>query len=64
MGLAYRDRALAILNDAMQAVPAPDRGRFWNEQVGKDGVFRPLKSHPGFARLQQRFADGRTTTSR
>lgn len=43
-----RGRAAAALQLAVQATPAPGRGRFWQEQVCRDEVFRPLTATPAF----------------
>jgi tetratricopeptide (TPR) repeat protein len=46
-------RALEVLRDAVEALPAAERARFWREQVQCDRAFAPLARTPSFARLQR-----------
>jgi tetratricopeptide (TPR) repeat protein len=46
-------RALEVLRDATEALPAAERGRFWREQVCRDRAFDALARTPSFARLKR-----------
>jgi tetratricopeptide (TPR) repeat protein len=54
---ARADRAVAVLRQAIEAMPEADRARFWRDQVRRDTVFRSLSRHAGFGRLDRQFAD-------
>ena len=49
-------RALAVLRDAVLAVPAARRALFWQEQVRRDSAFAALARTDSFARLERQFA--------
>jgi tetratricopeptide (TPR) repeat protein len=52
-------RALTVLRDAVLAVPASDRARFWQEQVRDNAAFRLLARTRPFAQLERQFTSAR-----
>jgi tetratricopeptide (TPR) repeat protein len=56
LGLRYQDRALALLREALAALPAEERGRFWSATVQRDGALTSLRTHYEFRRLAEEFS--------
>jgi tetratricopeptide (TPR) repeat protein len=56
VGLRYQDRALALLREALTAMPSEERGRFWSETVQRDGALTSLRSRSEFRRLAEEFS--------
>jgi tetratricopeptide (TPR) repeat protein/tRNA A-37 threonylcarbamoyl transferase component Bud32 len=40
----YRSRAIALLRQALEQTPAPERAAFWKNNVQRDGALRPLRA--------------------
>ena len=47
----YRDRALALLGQAVERTPPERRARFWREVVESDHALTTIRRHPAFARI-------------
>ena len=47
----YQRKALELLAEALAALPAAERPRYWRERIGKDADLASLRSLPGYARL-------------
>jgi tetratricopeptide (TPR) repeat protein/tRNA A-37 threonylcarbamoyl transferase component Bud32 len=48
---SYQDRAVQLLQRALDLHPAPERAGFWKATVLQDAAFRSVRSSPAFARL-------------
>jgi tetratricopeptide (TPR) repeat protein len=52
-----QENALRLLRRAVNLTPAPERAKFWQETVRKDGdLRRRLHSHPDFAQLDNAYS--------
>jgi tetratricopeptide (TPR) repeat protein len=49
--LLFQDRAVALLREVLDRVPAGERGDFWRKTVQREETLRPLWSDPAFTRL-------------
>ena len=49
--MAYQDRALALLGEAIQRTPPDDRASFWRDVVVTDRVFSTIRRLPAYARV-------------
>jgi eukaryotic-like serine/threonine-protein kinase len=47
----YRDRALALLGQAIERTAQERRARFWREVVESDHALTTIRRHPAFARI-------------
>jgi tetratricopeptide (TPR) repeat protein len=47
----YQSRAVALLHQAVDLVPAHKREAFWRARVQQDSAFEPIRGDPRFARL-------------
>src|SRR5262249_16957565 len=47
----HEDRAVGLIAEAVRALPAERRRKFWREQVEKDVTLRGLLRHPQMAQL-------------
>jgi hypothetical protein len=54
--LQYQDRAVALLRDAMAALPDGERTAFWSETIRRDGALNPIRTCTGFRKLAAEFA--------
>jgi tetratricopeptide (TPR) repeat protein len=57
--LQYQERAMALLREAIEALPAEQRGRLWAATVCHDGAFASLRTSSSFRELAVRFPDGK-----
>jgi hypothetical protein len=55
----YQDRAVALLRDALDALPVGERAAFWSTTVRRDAALNPVRPNDGFRRLA---ADHAATT--
>jgi tetratricopeptide (TPR) repeat protein len=49
----YQDRALGLLRQALELLPAGQRAAFWENNVARDAGLNPLRSCPGFLQLAE-----------
>jgi tetratricopeptide (TPR) repeat protein/tRNA A-37 threonylcarbamoyl transferase component Bud32 len=52
----YRDRAIELLGQALDMLPAAQRGLFWRQAVQPDVALNPVRYAPGFILLQEKYA--------
>jgi tetratricopeptide (TPR) repeat protein len=53
--LQYQQRAVELLADALELVPAAQRAAFWNNYVQPDPALAPLRQEPGYLELAARY---------
>lgn len=53
--LRYQERALVLLREAIEAVPAEQRAVFWWRTVHPDAALNPIRRSSAFAELGERF---------
>jgi serine/threonine protein kinase/Flp pilus assembly protein TadD len=51
----YQDRALALLRDALTALPRGKQGEFWSGTVGRDSALNPVRQCTGYRQLAAQF---------
>ena len=56
LGSQFRDRAVALLRDALAALPADERTAFWLGTVRRDAALNPVRQSDGFRRLAAEYA--------
>ncbi len=56
---SYRERALELIEKALQSLPAEERRAFWSTHVRSDAALATLRRHPTFARLYQELPRGK-----
>jgi hypothetical protein len=52
-------RSVALLDQALEALPSGERSAFWSEKVEAQPSLRPLRERPEFARLERRYSSWR-----
>jgi tetratricopeptide (TPR) repeat protein len=52
----YQDRALGLIERAMQLLPEPERALFWRDRVFGDPSLSAIRRSPGFVRLSQAYS--------
>jgi tetratricopeptide (TPR) repeat protein len=57
--LQYHERAMVLLREAVEALPAEQRGRFWSGTVCHDTAFAPVRASHSFRELTTRFPDNK-----
>jgi tetratricopeptide (TPR) repeat protein len=57
LSTAYRERAVSLLRQAHDALPADQRPSFWRQTVLRDAALSPLRHTTGFRQLTQAHAD-------
>ena len=54
--IAYQERALRLLRDALEQVPAADRAAFWRASIRPDPALQAIRNTAGLLRLAQLYA--------
>jgi serine/threonine protein kinase/tetratricopeptide (TPR) repeat protein len=49
--LRFQDRAVALLSQLLDRLPAGERGDFWRKTVQREETLKPLRSHAAFTQL-------------
>ena len=57
----YQERAVALLRQTIESLPAGDRPRFWRDRVQGEAAFRPVWSRNDFVQLEKRCRQPGTT---
>jgi serine/threonine protein kinase/Tfp pilus assembly protein PilF len=52
----YTDRAAAVLEQALDALPREKQAAFWKEKAGKESALEPLSKHETYIRLKKRYS--------
>ncbi len=52
----YTDRAAAVLEQALNALPREKQAAFWKEKAGKESALEPLSKHETYIRLKKRYS--------
>jgi tetratricopeptide (TPR) repeat protein len=55
----YLDRAVELLEAALDRVPPEQQAAYWREQVLNDSALQTIRSTPGYARLADRYRGAR-----
>ncbi len=55
LGLRYQERAVAVLRDALTAMPPDERSGFWTRTVRHDAALNAIRANPEFRRLASEF---------
>jgi eukaryotic-like serine/threonine-protein kinase len=55
----YRDRAVALIEEALSSLPAPERRPFWSTHIRSDTALATLRRHPAFARMYNALPPGK-----
>jgi tetratricopeptide (TPR) repeat protein len=55
--LKYAERALALLSQAIEGVPASQRTSFWVKTIQPDSGLNPIRRTPGFLQLADKYGD-------
>jgi tetratricopeptide (TPR) repeat protein/tRNA A-37 threonylcarbamoyl transferase component Bud32 len=56
--LGYQERAVALLREALTALPREEQPGFWTRTVQRDSALDPIRSCAGFRRLAMTFGVG------
>ena len=51
VGLAYQNRAIGLVRDAVMALPAPERKKVWSATIERDRAWNPIRECKGFLEL-------------
>ncbi|MBL8793889.1 MAG: tetratricopeptide repeat protein [Planctomycetia bacterium] len=55
--LQYLERAMDLLRQAVETIPAAERATFWRQTVQSDPALTPVRRSPGYARLAAVYAE-------
>ncbi len=56
---AYRERAVALIEQALSSLPAQERRTFWSTHIRSDAALASLRRHPTFARIYNALPQGK-----
>ncbi len=51
VGLAYQNRAIGLIRDAVMTLPAPERKKVWSTTIERDRAWNPIRECKGFLEL-------------
>jgi tetratricopeptide (TPR) repeat protein len=54
--LRHLDRAVGLLREAVELLPAEQRATFWKRNVAHDAALNPLRPSPAFVHLAEAYA--------
>jgi tetratricopeptide (TPR) repeat protein len=53
--LAYQERAVALLREALAALPVGEKNAYWSSQIRRDSALNPIRTCKGFGSLAAEF---------
>ena len=56
LSLQYQERTVALLRDALAAVPSGERVAFWLGTVRRDAALNPIRPSDGFRQLTREYS--------
>ena len=62
VGVQYQDRALQLLREALEALPAEQRRSFWKRNIERDAALNFVRRSAEFQRLARTYATPAATT--
>jgi serine/threonine protein kinase/tetratricopeptide (TPR) repeat protein len=58
---SYEDRAISLLRESLEALPAAERSPFWHSTVRKDAELAPLRQIPAYSVLERKYVSPLST---